>query len=117
MVTDTMIMVMEGFQNRISGQVSGMMARRSNVKKWEWALVDAALEVTGIWTIREYMRRRQAKIAEYVAGRLIYDMYKGVESMEGPRRFLRWWYQSHGPTQDDREVGRKINIVYCKIIK
>ena len=45
--------------------------RRGNGGEWKWALAKTALEVTGIWTIREYMRRRQATIAEYDTGRPI----------------------------------------------
>ena len=34
------------------------------------------LEVTGLWTIREYVRRRKETITDYVSGRLIKKMYK-----------------------------------------
>ena len=73
--------------------------------------VDMDLEVTGIWPIREYARRRQTTIVEYVAGRPIYKLCTGTEMMEGSSRFLRWWYQEKGPTHAEREVGRKENGV------
>ena len=41
-------------------------------------MVDAALEATGIWPTREYVQRRQAKMSEYVAGRLIYKLFIGA---------------------------------------
>ena len=41
----------------------------------------AALEVTGIWPIREYVRRWKAKIVEYVAWKPKYEICKNIESM------------------------------------
>ena len=52
------------------------------------APVDASLYTTVISMIREYMSRRQATIAKYVAGRPIYELFKGLERMEGYIRFL-----------------------------
>ena len=54
--------------------------------------------------IREYMRRRQAEIAEYAAGRPIYGLYIGAEWMEGSSSFLKWWDQDHCPNNTEREV-------------
>ena len=48
-----------------------MTAQRGNGVEWEWEPVDATLELTVIWLIREYMKRRQATIAEYDTGRPI----------------------------------------------
>ena len=55
--------------------------------------MDAKLAVTGHWTIRDSVIRRQATFAEYVAGTLIYKMCTGVERTEGSSKFLRWWNQ------------------------
>ena len=68
-------------------------------------MVDAALEVPGIWAIRWYVRRRLATIVEYVAERSIYELCTVMDKMEGYSRFLRWWDQEHGPTQAERELG------------
>ena len=64
--------------------------------------MDAALEVTGLWPIRDYVRRWQEKIMDYVAWRIIYKPFICAENMEGPSRFLRWWEQEHAPTQAER---------------
>ena len=58
----------------------------------------------GLWTIKEYVRRRQTTIAKYAAVRTIYKLFTGTERMEGPSRFLMWWYQDHGPNNTEREV-------------
>ena len=102
--TDEMMAVLEVFHNRIAGPISGTTARKSNDREWEWALVDAALEVTGIWPIMEYVRRRQATIVEYASGRPIYEHFTGTERMEGSSRFLWWWEQKNVPKQAEREV-------------
>ena len=81
-----------------------MKARKGHKGKWECASVEAALETTGILSIREYMRRWQAIIAEYVSGRTIYELFTGEDWMEGLNRFLRWWDQYHGLNQTEREV-------------
>ena len=71
-VTDTMMTVLEGFHHRIARCVLGITARWGNGGEWEWASVDAKLEATGIWLIREYMRRGQATISEYFTWSPIY---------------------------------------------
>ena len=48
-VTDEMMMVLEGFHHRIARQIAGITAWRLGDRGWEWSLMDAALEVTGIW--------------------------------------------------------------------
>ena len=70
-----------------------MTARRGDGGEWEWLLVDAELEATGLWNIREYVRWRKETVAKYVAGRPIYELFKGVKRMERFSRLLRRWYQ------------------------
>ena len=104
-VTDAMITVLEGFHHRMARRIEGMTSRRGERVEQEWDSVDAALEATGIWSMREYMWRHQTTIAEYVTGRPTYEICTGVERMEGSISFLRWWDQEQGPTQADMEVG------------
>ena len=40
-----------------------MTARKVNVREWELALIDAALDTMELWTIRGYVRRQKATIA------------------------------------------------------
>ena len=60
------------------------------------------LEAEGIWDMGEYVRRRQATIAEYIADQTIYKLCTGEDRMEVSIRLLRWWDQYHGPTQSER---------------
>ena len=43
--------------------------------EWEYPLVAEALESVGLHPIREYIRRRQATIAEKVVYRPIYELW------------------------------------------
>ena len=52
MVTDVIMTVLKVFHHRIARPIVRMMYRRGDDRGKEWALVDTAMEVTGIWTIR-----------------------------------------------------------------
>ena len=66
---DVMMTVLEGFHHRIARRIVGMGERRGDGGEWEWTLVDTVLEVSGVFLIREYVRRRQATMAKYVTWR------------------------------------------------
>ena len=70
-VMDMIMTVQKVLHHRIARYIEGIRAHRGGGGEWEWALVGAAPEVTGLWPIREYIRIRQGKIAEYVVGMLI----------------------------------------------
>ena len=53
----------------------------------------AALETAGLHPIREYIRRRNANIAEKVSCRPIYDLCAKAERMPGMIHMMRCWYQ------------------------
>ena len=66
-VMNAIITVLEGFNYRIARHIAGMTAKKGDGGEWEWDSAEAALETTGIWKIKEYVRRWTAKINEYVA--------------------------------------------------
>ena len=70
------------------------------------------MDITGLWTIRDYLRRRYATISEYVAGIPIYKLFTGSERMEGSSRFLMWRDQEHAPTTGGEGIRKKYKIVY-----
>ena len=43
-----------------------MMVRRGVGGEWEWALVEAVLETSGIFIMRDYMQSQQTTISGYV---------------------------------------------------
>ena len=48
-----------------------------------------------MWPIMGYVRRRKAKIAEYIATHPIFEFFPGVEQITGSSRSLRLWEQYH----------------------
>ena len=71
-----------------------------------------ALEATGLWPMKEYIRRQQATIAEYIANHPMYELCTGEERIMGSSRFLWWWDQDISQEEEggasegeDRGVG------------
>ena len=85
---DGMMMLLEGFHHMISIWIEVMTVPGVDGGEWEWALMEVALEATGIWLMREYARRRQATIVEYIMGWPIYNLCIGVERTEKYRRLI-----------------------------
>ena len=65
-VTGSMIEVLEGFHHWAARRITGMTVRRTTSGGWKWPLVAEALETSGIWTIKEYIKRRQDTVAYQV---------------------------------------------------
>ena len=64
-----------------------------------------ALEAAGIWPIKEYTRRQQATIEEYIDTSPIYKLCKRVERMQGTSRMMRWLDQYHSRVEGDANDG------------
>ena len=89
-VTKKIMTFLEVFHHGISRQIMGMKEWMGDGGEWEWNLVDAALEATGIWLMRDYLWRWKANIEEYVMGRPIYEMCIGEDMMEVSSRLIQW---------------------------
>ena len=57
--------VLEIFHHSIVRWILVMTVRKGDGVEWGLDLVDAELDITGIFPIREYMRRRHETIVEY----------------------------------------------------
>ena len=53
-----MMMALEGFHHSTARQIAVVTAKKGDGGEWYWGLVGTALGVTGMCTIRNYMRRR-----------------------------------------------------------
>ena len=53
--------------------------------------VEEALEAAGLWSIKNYIWRRQATISEYIDNRPIYELFTDPERIMVSSRLLRWW--------------------------
>ena len=52
MVTGEMLKVLEGFHHQAAWRISGMTARNTEDREWEYPQVADALEAAGIWQIK-----------------------------------------------------------------
>ena len=66
-VTGDVIKVLEGFCHRAARRIIGMTATRREGREWEYLPVMVAIQAAVLYSIREYIRRRQAIIAKKVA--------------------------------------------------
>ena len=62
-----------------------------------------AMEVTGVWLMWEYIRRRQATITRYIVENPIFELCMRAERRKESSRFIRWWDQDHGQAEEGLE--------------
>ena len=55
-----------------------------------------ALEKSGMFPIKEYIKRRQVTVAAQVACWPIYELCMGADIIPGASRFVWRWYQDVG---------------------
>ncbi len=104
-VKEGMLKVLEGFHHRVARRITGRTARRLPNGEWRYPCVKKALRKAGLWSMREYIRRRQARMVEYLATRPIYDLCREIEALPGSARTMRWWEQDFEPAGEDLEGG------------
>ena len=95
--------VLEGFHHRVARRITGNQARRLPNGEWEYPPLEPALEAAGLFPMKEYVRRRQAHIADYIATRPICNMCVDATPLSGSSRRLRWWQQDHSERQADND--------------
>ena len=103
-ITDSMRKVLEGFHHRIARRISGKVAQRVG-EEWHYPPIEEALEEAGLWPMREYIRRRQATIADFIATRPIFELCNNAEVLGGASRVMRWWQQDHSAPADGDGVA------------
>ena len=62
-----MLKVLEGLHHRAARRITGRTETRGAGGEWEYLSVVAAMDYVGLQPIREYIRRRQATVAEKAA--------------------------------------------------
>ena len=73
-----------GFHHRVARRISGLTAKfnvRSN--SWEYPPIEDALSKAGLYTVEEYITRRQNTLAEAIACRPILDLCLESERLPG----------------------------------
>ena len=74
MVTGEMVTVIGGLYHQVTKKIAVNTARRAGDGRWEWPPAEKALEESGLWTIKEYIQRRQFNISAHIANHPIYEL-------------------------------------------
>jgi hypothetical protein len=91
-----------------------MMPTREAEDTWYYPPIKRALEVTGLFTMEEYIRKRQNKLAVYVASHPILQICRHQDSYFAPpphqhSRALRWWTQPTLTPKDKTESNSSVD--------
>ena len=91
--------VIEVLNHQLLRRITGMTGGHMTSEEWEWPLVDEALDISRLCTIKGYIQRRKATIPSHVICQLIYEIYTGEERIPVTKRFIQW---------RDQDVGQEV---------
>jgi hypothetical protein len=66
-VTPQMISTLNGFHHKVARRIANMMPTREKDETWYYPPIQNALKKAGLFTIAEYIKKRQDTIAVHVA--------------------------------------------------
>ena len=92
-LTPRILKALESFHHRVARRITGRMPRRLQNGTWYYPPIGKALEDAGLFSIAEYIARRQRTVAEYVVTRPIFDLVMAEERQRGTPASTRWWEQ------------------------
>ena len=91
-VTDGMMaVVLRGFHHSVARRITGKVGRLQPNGTWVYPDIAEALAECGLFSMFEYVRRRQQRMVQHIATRPMQDLIPAVEDTNGSR--LRWWCQ------------------------
>ena len=90
-MTPYMDKALKGFHHRVVRRMEGMGPKRQHDGIYVYPPIGVALATVGLDEIRVYIARRQNTVAQYIANRLIMDMFLAEERKPGLRPSRRWW--------------------------
>ena len=73
-----MLKMTEGFHHWVTRRIVGKTDMCMVDREWEFPPVSYALEILGMWTIKEYIQRQQDAIAVHIVCWSIYELYTGA---------------------------------------
>lgn len=91
-VTPQMLKMLDGFHHRIARRITNKMPTRLGNDTWHYPPIQEALDDAGLYTITEYIQRRQNTIAQYIANRPIHQLCVATNA-SNTSRAIRWWNQ------------------------
>ena len=93
-ITPQMLRALTGFHHRVARQLTGKVGRYlPREDRWVYPPVDEVLAEAGLFTMEEYITRRQNRLADYVATRPIFELCMECERPDGSSRAQLWWEQ------------------------
>ena len=90
-VTPSMGSNLGGFQGQVAPWLTGWLLRRKIDRKWDYTSSATAKEEAGSQTIKEYMRRQQNMVAQYIATQSLLDLCEVSERAPGAQVGMWWW--------------------------
>ena len=94
-----------GFQTQVARCLTGRLPRRTQDRRWRYTLAASAREEAGFLTVKEFIRRRQNTVAQYIATQSLLDLCEGSERAPGARVGMWWWEQATIDLAGAREVA------------
>ena len=93
-VTSRMGRVLGGFQDQVPQRLTGRIPWKQHDIKWEYTSVAESREEAGFKVMKEYIRRRKNRFAQFIATRSILDLCKDTYRTPGGQVGVRWWKQA-----------------------
>jgi hypothetical protein len=93
-MTNPMLKALESFHRRVACRIAGKqpyLHRRTG--EWIYPPIDKVLEEVGLYSIEDYVQKRQNTVANYVATQPIFDLCLEAERQSGSTSSRRWWEQ------------------------
>ena len=90
-VTPCMGQVLGGFQDQVTGRLTGRPPWRQSDGKWDYTSVEAMGAEAGFETMETYIRRRKNTVAQYISTQLFLGLCEATEINQGGWVGMRWW--------------------------
>lgn len=106
-VTPAILKALESFHHRVARRITGLTPRLV-AGEWHYPPLAEAMKLAGLYPMKEYVRRRQATYADYLATRPLYQLCVNTPPVPGTSRQLRYWEQDHELTEAEMEAMQAI---------
>eukprot|EP00978_Attheya_sp_CCMP212_P002315 scaffold4796_cov57-Attheya_sp.AAC.3 len=90
-----MLKALESFHRRVACHITGKqtLSQQADRGGWMYPPIDKVLEEVGLYSIEDYIQKRQNTVVDYVATWPIFGLYLEAERQSGSQSSRRWWEQ------------------------
>ena len=82
---------LSAFIHRAARRLTYRQPRKGRDGKWHYPSLEGAMKEAGLTNVCTSINIRQNAVVQYIATRLLLDIFKGAKQREGARVTLRWW--------------------------